>query len=205
MLMADNIRVVLASQSEARRKLLEMAGLAFDVVPSRVDEDAIRQALGAGEETVEPVDVAEILARAKAEDVARREVADVVIGADQVLALGDKIGTKPEDMDAARRQLLQLKGQRHELHTAVVIAKDDEIVWTHSTTVDVVMRDYSAAFVGRYLSHAGSSVLGSVGCYQLEGPGIQLIERFDGDYFSVLGLPLLPLLAELRRMEVLDN
>lgn len=201
MLMADDVSVALASASAVRRRLLEAAGLKFDVLASNVDEDAVRAALV----DVDPVDVAEVLARAKADDVARRINAAVVIGADQVLALGDEVLTKPADMEEARAQLLALKGRRHQLHSAVVIAQDNEVTWVHVDTVDITMRDYSPAFVGRYLSAAGSEALTSVGCYQLEGPGVQLIEKFSGDYFSVLGLPLMPLLAELRRLQVLDS
>jgi septum formation protein len=201
MLMARDFHIVLASKSTARRNMLQAAGLSFDVEASTVDEDAVRAAL----EDVDPIDVAEVLARAKAEDVARRNNADLVIGADQVLALGDQIFTKPADMAEAREQLLALKGQRHQLHSAVVISFEDEIVWAHVDTVDVTMRDYSAEFVGRYLSNAGDQALGSVGCYQLEGLGVQLIENVAGSYFTVLGLPLLPLLAELRRLWVIDQ
>lgn len=200
MLMADGVSVALASASVVRRRLLEAAGLKFDVLASNVDEESVRAALV----DVDPVDVAEVLARAKAEDVAQRINAEVVIGADQVLAFGDDILAKPADMDEARAQLLALKGRRHQLHSAVVIAQDNEITWVHVETVDVTMRDYSPAFVGRYLSAAGSEALTSVGCYQLEGPGVQLIDKISGDYFSVLGLPLMQLLAELRRMQVLD-
>ena len=201
MLMAEDARVALASASTVRRRLLESAGLKFDVLTSNVDEDVVRATLV----DVDPVDVAEVLARAKADDVARRINADVVIGADQVLALGEDVLTKPADMAEARAQLLALKGRRHQLHSAVVIAQDSEITWVHVETVDVTMRDYSPAFVGRYLAAAGVDALASVGCYQLEGPGVQLIDTFSGDYFSVLGLPLMPLLAELRRLQVLDS
>jgi nucleoside triphosphate pyrophosphatase len=201
MLMASGFHIVLASKSAARRQMLEAAGLSFDVEASTVDEDVVRAAL----EDVDPIDIAEVLARAKAEDVARCINADVVIGADQVLALGDEIYTKPADMAAARQQLLALKGQRHQLHSAVAISFEDEIAWAHVDTVDVTMRDYSPEFVGRYLSHAGDQALGSVGCYQLEGMGVQLIDKVVGSYFTVLGLPLLPLLAELRRLQVIDQ
>lgn len=201
MLMANDTKIVLASASASRQRLLQAAGLAFDVLASNVDEPSVRSALV----DVDPVDVAEVLARAKTEDVARRVDARVVIGADQVLAFGGEILAKPTDMAEARAQLLDLKGSSHQLHSAVVIAHDDEISWVHVDTVDVTMRDYSPAFVGRYLSAAGDEALTSVGCYQLEGPGVQMIEKISGDYFSVLGLPLLPLLAELRRMQVLDT
>lgn len=201
MLMAQNARVVLASGSAARKKLLEQAGLTFEVVSSRVDEAAVRSALA----DVDPVDVAEVLARAKTEDVARRVDAPVVIGADQVLALGDEIFAKPADMAEARAQLLALSGTTHQLHSAVAISHEDAINWVHVETVDVTFRDYSAAFVGRYLSAAGDAALGSVGCYQIEGLGVQLVEKFRGDYFSILGLPMIPLLDELRRMQTLDT
>ena len=205
MLMAPDTRIVLASQSPARRRLLEGAGLSFDVVASKVDEEAVRLALTAADDAVAAIDVAEILARAKAEDVARREDADFVIAADQVLEFGDDVLAKPADMDQARRQLMQLKGARHQLHAAVVIAQGSEVTWAHTSTVDVHMRDYSPAFVGKYLSAAGDEALASVGCYQLEGPGVQLIERYQGDYFAVLGLPLMPLLDELRRLGALET
>lgn len=201
MLMASNAHMVLASASAARKMILENAGLQFEVMPSSVDEAAVRGALA----DVDPVDVAEVLARAKTEDVARRVNAPTVIGADQVLALGDEIYAKPADMAEARAQLLALKGRKHQLHSAVVISHDDDIGFVHVDTVDVTMRDYSPAFVGRYLSAVGDAALESVGCYQLEGPGAQLIEAVDGDAFSVLGLPLLPVLAELRRLGVIDT
>lgn len=201
MLMASDCGIVLASASAARGKILENAGLKFEVVPSTVDEAAVRAALV----DVDPVDVAEVLARAKTEDVARRVDADIVIGADQVLAIGDEIFSKPTDMAEARSQLLMLKGRTHQLHTAVAISYEDMISWVHVDSVDVTFRDYSAAFVGRYLSAAGEQALRSVGCYQLEGLGVQLIEKISGDYFSVLGLPLIPLIDELRRLQALDT
>jgi len=200
MLMASGRTMVLASASLARRDMLARAGLGFEVLASNIDEDVVRAAL----DGVDPVDVAEVLARAKAEDVARRVDAEIVIGADQVLALDGEIFAKPVDMAAARTQLLALKGKTHQLHSAVAIAEDDAVTWVHVDTVDVTMRDYSSAFVGRYLSAAGAAALGSVGCYHLEGLGAQLIEKTAGDYFTVLGLPLMALLAQLRGMKVLD-
>jgi len=201
MLIAEGFKIVLASASEVRREMLENAGLEVEVVRSTVDEAGVRAALG----DADPADVAEVLARAKAEDVARRVDAEIVIAADQVLAFGDEIYNTPADMAEARAQLLALRGHRHQLISAVVVVRDDSVSFVHVDTVDVTMRDYSPAFVGRYLSVAGDQALASVGCYQLEGLGAQLIESINGDYFSVLGLPLMPLLAELRRIRVLDS
>ncbi len=202
MLMRNDLKVVLASASDARRSLLENAGLEFDVLASAVDEAAVREALG---HDVAPIDMAEVLARAKAEDVAGKSNADVVIAADQVLAAGDEVFTKAEDMAAARRQLLALKGRQHQLHSAVVMVVNDAVQFVYTDTADVTMRDYSPEFVGRYLSAAGPKALESVGCYQLEGPGAQLIETLEGDFFTVLGLPLFPLLGALRKAGVLDG
>lgn len=112
--------------------------------------------------------------------------------------------TKPADMEAARRQLLAMSGKRHELHSAVTLARDGETLWTHVGTVRLTMRDFGPEFVGRYLAKAGEDILSSVGAYQLEGPGIQLFERIEGDYFTVLGLPLLPLLEKLRERGAIE-
>lgn len=195
--------IVLASSSPTRQRLLKSAGLDFTAVPALVDEDVVRETLTADGEMVEPGDMAEILARAKAEDVSARYPDAVVIGADQVLSCGDELFNKPGMMEAARETLLALRGRTHQLHSAVVIAENGETVWTFVDTADMTMRDFSAIFLGRYLALAGDDVLDSVGAYQLEGPGIQLFERIEGDFFTILGLPLLPLLSELRRRKVI--
>ena len=195
---------MLASGSPTRRKLLQNAGLTFEVVKSRIDEDAIRAALNVRDGEMLPGDVAEILARAKAEEVATRSDDDaIVIGADQILSAGDEIFTKANDFEAAREKLLALSGKSHLLHSAVVLCCDDAVVWSHVETSEVVMRAYSAKFVGQYLSAAGQAALDSVGCYQLEGLGAQLIDHVNGDSFTVLGIPMFALLKELRRREVL--
>jgi septum formation protein len=152
-----------------------------------------------------PQDVAEVLARAKAEAVSELARDAFVIGADQVLALGDRILSKPESMEAARGELLDLSGRSHTLHSAVALARSGATLWAHSETSTLTMRALSPQFIGRYLAAAGGEVLGSVGAYQLEGPGIQLFEKIDGDYFSILGLPLLPLLDALRREGAIDG
>jgi nucleoside triphosphate pyrophosphatase len=197
-------RLILASSSKTRARILQAAGLTFGVQPPGLDEASMRLALS-GEQAVGPHDVAEVLARAKAEAVSDTAADAYVIGADQVLALGDEIISKPKDMEAARRQLLDLRGKSHTLHTAVAVAINGETVWAQTDVATLTMRDFSPEFVGRYLAAAGESVLNSVGVYQIEELGIQLFEKIDGDYFSILGLPLLPLLATLRREGVIDG
>ena len=202
---ARKVSIVLASASPVRRQVLENAGLEFDVEVSSVDEIVVRQALAEEEASIEPGDLAEVLARAKAEDVAGTVDADIVIGADQVLAMNGAIYAKAETIPQARRQLLEFKGKSHQLHSAVAVVREGTCQWVHVEEVSVHMRDYSSAFVGRYLAAAEEDALNSVGCYQIEGLGVQLIEKVEGDYFTVLGLPLLPLLAELRRLGVIGT
>ena len=198
-------RIVLASASPVRRRLLEAAGLNFEVLPSRIDEEAVRSALLGDGDNIDPGDLAEVLARTKADDVIARTDARHVVGADQILAFDGEIFSKPADADEARAHLLALRGQTHVLHSAVVIAEDGDIVWAHVDSVRVTLRQFSPAFVGRYLADVGDDALASVGCYQLEGLGIQLIEKIEGDYHTVLGLPLLALLNELRARGVLQS
>jgi nucleoside triphosphate pyrophosphatase len=192
--------VVLASASRARRELLAAAGVPFTVEPTDVDEPAIRKGLDGGTASTQ---IAEILACAKAQDVSRRHVDSLVIGADQVLAFGDEILTKPGDMNGARATLTKLRGNTHELHAAVALAEKGEVVWTHTATARLTMRAFSDAFLEDYLTRAGDRIGQSVGAYELEGLGVQLFERIEGDYFTILGLPLLPLLAELRAREII--
>lgn len=187
--------LVLASGSAARRRLLEAAGLTFEVDAPRVDEEAAKASLRA--EGLRPRDQADALAELKALSVSRSRPG-FVIGADQMLALGDQVFDKPKDATEAREHLLRLRGQTHELITAAVVAREGAIIWRHIDTPKLKMRAFSDAFLDDYLARAGDGVLRSVGAYQLEGLGAQLFERVDGDYFSVLGLQLLPLLAFLR-------
>lgn len=196
--------LILASTSKARAKLLEAAGLAFIVEPPGLDESVMLQAIS-GERSLDPHDIAEVLARAKAEAVSDLASGAYVIGADQVLVLEDRILTKPDSMEAARRQLLDLCGKSHTLHTAVVVATNGETMWAETQIATLTMRKLSPEFIGRYLAAAGEEVLSSVGAYQLESLGIQLFEKIDGDYFSILGLPLLPLLDTLRREGVIEG
>ncbi|MEZ5843380.1 MAG: Maf family nucleotide pyrophosphatase [Hyphomicrobiaceae bacterium] len=204
--MADNDSrpaLVLASASRARRSLLAAAGLEFEAIASSIDEAAVASGLGAADGEIAGEDLAEILARAKAEEVSERTPDRFVIGGDQVLTVDGRQLSKPESIDGVRDQLLSLRGRTHELASAVVLAEAGETVWNHVEIARVTLRDFSMKALGAYLAASGEHVVGSVGGYQLEGAGVQLIERVEGDYFTVLGLPLLPLLAELRRRRLI--
>ena len=203
-LQAGRPPLILASTSKSRARILEGAGLAFIVEPPGLDESLMRQAVS-GEKTLDPHDVAEILARAKAEAVSELAPKAYVIGGDQVLALGQTVFTKPDSMEAARRQLLDLSGKTHTLHTAVAVATNGDTIWAETTIATLTMRKLSPEFIGRYLAAGGEEAMSSVGAYQLESIGAQLFEKIDGDYFSILGLPLIPLLDTLRREGVIEG
>ena len=196
--------LILASGSKSRARILEAAGLAFIVEPPGLDEAVMRQAVS-GARSLSPHDVAEVLARAKAEGVSDLARQAYVIGGDQVLALGETVFSKPDSMEAARRQLLDLRGKTHTLQTAVAVATTGETIWAETTIAMLTMRKLSPEFLGRYLAAAGDEVLNSGGAYQLESLGVQLFEKIDGDYFSILGLPLIPLLDTLRRESVIES
>lgn len=187
--------LILASGSATRRKMLEDAGVAIAVEKPRVDEEAVKAGLRA--EGLKPREQADALAEVKALSVSRLR-SGLVLGADQMLALGDQAFDKPADRAEARAQLLALRGKTHVLLTAAVIARDGRVIWRHVDTPKLTMRAFSDAFLDDYLDRVGEGALSSVGGYQLEGLGAQLFSRVDGDYFSVLGLPLMPLLAYLR-------
>lgn len=203
--MLHDANIILASGSRARREMLQGAGLSFTVKTGDVDEDAIRAALydKNDEAIVDPADVAEILAIAKAEAVSRLNPDAFIIGGDQVLSFNDEILTKPKNEAAARRQLVSFRGKVHALHSAVALAHQGETLWSTIDTAEMYVRDFSEAFLDDYMRRAGRTVLDSVGAYLLEGLGIQLFDRIEGDYFTVLGLPLIPLLVELRARRLL--
>ena len=194
--------LTLASASPYRLEMLRRAGLAVEPVPSTIDERAAEEPLLEAE--AEPEDVASVLAEAKAADVSAR-TPGLVIGADQVLALDGAILHKPRDMEEARRRLLALSGRTHLLHSAAVLAENGETLWRHVETARMTMRDLDPGFIGRHLAAVGDVALTSVGAYQIEGPGVQLFDRVEGDLFTVIGMPLLPLLAELRRRGAIDG
>lgn len=188
--------LILASTSPARNALLAGAGVRFAARPATIDERAIQaDELGKG---ADARGIARALAEAKALAVARADPDAMVIGADQVLALGSELLHKPADLAAAAAQLGKLRGGAHILIAAVALARDGEVLWSHIETARLTMRAFSDAERDRVLDLEGKQILGSVGAYRLEGPSIQLFERIDGDYFTILGLPLLPLFAALR-------
>jgi len=187
--------LVLASRSAARRALLEAAGVPIELCPADLDE----RALEATASTQEPAAIAALLAREKASFAAKGHPGRLVLGADQTLALGTKRFSKPADRLAARAQLKALRGRTHELHAAVALVQDGAVVFECVETARLTMRSFSDAFLDRYLETLGAGALTSVGGYQLEGLGIQLFEHIDGDYFTILGLPLLRALDFLRQ------
>jgi septum formation protein len=198
--MSDAPRLILASGSTARRMMLSAAGLTFEVCPARIDEALIRDSMMSESACVEGSDIAAALAMAKALTIAEQNPGATVIGSDQVLALGSRIFSKADCLDDARDVLDRLRGRTHELVSAVVVARDDDVVWSGIDSAHLTMRRFTDEFLGLYLERMGDRALHTVGCYELEGLGVQLFERVEGDYFTILGMPLLPLLEQLRRM-----
>jgi septum formation protein len=187
--------LILASQSAARQSLLAGAGLKFESSPALIDERALEAAgLGKPSEAV-----ARALAEAKALSVSALRPADWVIGADQMLDLAGERLHKPADLAAARAQLWALRGRTHALHSGIALARHGAIVWSTVESARLTMRAFSAGDLDAVLAAEGTALLGAVGSYRLEGPSIGLFERLEGDYFTILGLPLLPLLAALRQ------
>ena len=187
--------LVLASRSGSRRAMLEAAGIPLEVRVADIDERAVEVAAG----VCAPGDAALLLACEKARTVGRLMPSRLVTGADQTLSFGSRRLDKPGDAAAARAQLTMLAGRVHHLHSAVAVAQGDEVLFKTVDTAVLTMRPVTAGFLDRYLAAAGDDVLSSVGAYQLEKTGIHLFERIEGNYFTILGLPLLPLLAFLRR------
>jgi septum formation protein len=191
--------LILASQSGARQMLLGNAGIAFEAIPADIDERGIQKSSG----LTAPGEIAKLLAREKALWVSQRNPGRVVVGADQTLALGDRLFSKPASRAAAAEQLRLLAGNRHELHAAFAVARDGKILSADVSVAGMTVRVLSEAEIEAYLDQAGDAVTTSVGAYQLEGLGVHLFERIDGDHFTILGLPLLPLLAFLRSERLL--
>ena len=187
--------LILASASVSRRQMLQNAGLDFTIETSGVDEDEVKLSLAAEKAT--PRDIAEMLAELKAKRVSLRHPEAMVIGADSTLACNGRLFDKPPTIEAARRQLQALAGQTHELHSSVVVARGGVRLWHCNEHARLTMRPLSDVFLDAYLARAGEAVTTSVGAYQLEGVGAHLFTRVEGDYFTILGLPLLPLLSFL--------
>ena len=194
---------MLASGSPFRKAMLEAAGVDIDVVPAKIDERSVEKTLeGTG---ASPEDVAQVLAEAKALDVSERSPGRLVLGCDQTLSLGEELFHKPADMEGARRHLLKLSGKTHQLNSAAVLARNGEALWRDVGIARLTMRKLEPAFIGRHLARVGPMALNSVGAYQIEGEGVQLFEKIDGDYFTIVGLPLLAVLRELRAMGAIDG
>jgi len=186
--------LILASQSRARQTLLINAGIGFEVVPADIDERAVQQA----SRLKAPEAIAKLLAREKALFVSTHRPGHFVVGSDQTLALGQRMFSKPAGRAQAAEQLGALAGRSHELHSAVAVARDGKILFEASSLARMTMRPLGASEIDAYLDQAGEAVTTSVGAYQLEGLGVHLFERIEGDHFTILGLPLLPLLGFLR-------
>ena len=196
-------RLVLASGSRFRKAMLEAAGIDIDVIPAEIDERAVEKPLeGTG---ASPEEVAQILAEAKALDVSEKNPGRLVLGCDQTLSLGEELFHKPADMESARHHLLALSGKTHQLNSAAVLARNGETLWRYVGVANLTMRKLDPAFIGRHLARVGAVALNSVGAYQIEGEGVQLFEKIEGDYFTIVGLPLLPLLRELRSIGAIDG
>jgi septum formation protein len=197
--------LVLASASPARRAVLEAAGLRFEALAAAVDEAAIKESAQA--EGIPAAEAALMLAEAKAMRIGARRPEALVIGGDQLLTCtidgASRWFDKPPDMAAARNQLLALRGRRHELVTATIAWRGGARIWQDVTTPRLTMRDFSEAFLDAYLAAEGAALLGSVGAYRLEGPGVQLMAKVEGEHSAILGLPLIPLLGFLRQHGVL--
>ena len=194
--------LILASGSAARRQILTGAGVSFLVQPADIDEEALKEALLAKGQP--PIAIAQALARAKA--LARsKQTPGLVIGADQTLDLAGTLFNKAASLAEAEASLRLLRGKTHQLHSATALALNGQLVWQEVVSASLTMRDFSDRFLSRYLEQQGSAILSCVGGYQLESHGVQLFEQIEGDYFTILGLPLSGLLAQLRQWGVLDQ
>lgn len=191
--------LILASQSRARQDLLFNAGISFEAIPAEIDERAVQQSAG----LAAPDEVAALLAREKALSISMQHPAKYVIGADQILASGKRLFSKPAGRAQAAEQLRMLAGQSHELHSAVAVARDGKILFEGASVARMTMRALAETEIEAYLDEAGEAVTSSVGAYQLEGLGVHLFEKIEGDHFTILGLPLLQMLAFLRSQRLL--
>jgi septum formation protein len=193
--------LVLASKSKVRREVLEAAGIPVEVASADIDERGIEAQSGLSD----PGEVAKLLAREKARAVAQAKPGRLVLGADQTLALGERRFSKAADRAGAREQLKALRGNTHALHSAVAVLRGGEVLYEHVAVARLTMRAFSDGFLDAYLDEVGAAAMASVGGYQLEGRGAQLFECVEGDHFTVLGMPLLPLLGWLRGAKLMES
>lgn len=195
--------LILASSSASRQMLMRNAGLVFSAIPADIDERAIDERLE--KDGASPLEVALQLAQAKALAVSEAHPSAIVLGCDQTMSLAGRVYHKPKDLEEAHAHLMSLSGKTHRLNSAAVLVKGGEMIWQTVTNADLTVRELTAEFVTRHLQSVGKKALTSVGAYQLEGEGIQLFTSIEGDYFTILGLPLLPLLEKLRELGVIDG
>ena len=190
---------ILASGSQIRRQILDGAAIGFSVIKPDVDEAAIK----AARSELSPAEMALVLGQAKAEAVSRDQPGALVLGADQTMELDGRLLDKLPDAALARDRLIAMRGRAHQLHSGLTLCRDGETVWQYGQTSTLHVRAFSDEFLDHYLAHAGFALTASVGAYAYEGLGAQLFEKVEGDYYAILGLPLLPLLAALRDQGVL--
>jgi septum formation protein len=195
-------RLILASGSTIRAQILDGAGLEYEVISKPVDESAIKMSMLA--EGARLRDIADALAEAKALRVSRQETG-FVIGADQIMVMDNELYDKPKTIDAVRSRLKLMRGKTHKLLGAVVVCENAQVVWRHLAVTTLSVRNFSDAFLDTYIEAEGEALTKSVGAYRFEGPGAQLFSKVEGDFFSILGLPLLPLLDYLRIREVIAS
>ena len=201
--MTTHIKLILASGSPFRKQLMEAAGLSFTAEPASIDERKIEAPLVEG--GASPEEVAAALAKAKAEDVAKKNRQAFVIGSDQVMSMDGQLFHKCTSVEMAREQLRSMRGKTHRLSSAISIVQDGAEVWNHVSVADLAFRDFTDAFLDSYIANAGPKVLLTVGAYSYEGLGQQLFEKVEGDFFTIIGLPMLPLLAALRDLAIIPR
>ncbi len=194
--------IILASKSTHRQTLLQNAGVKFSAQAADINEREVETPLI--EAGLAGEDVAEVLAIAKATEISKSNTDAYVIGCDQTLSLEEELLHKVSNMEEAQKRLLLLSGKKHQLNAAVSLVRNSEVLWSHVEVATITMRKLDPGFIGRHLSDAGEKILSSVGAYQIEGLGVQLFEKVEGDYFSIIGLPILPLLAELRKLDLVE-
>lgn len=193
------MKLILASGSLARRNMLEAAGLEFDVIPADIDEASILDTLQ--QENAAPEIIAKELAQKKALDVSSQNQSSLVVGGDQILEIDGQILSKASDKNAALSKLKMLRGKTHHLISAVAVSRGDELLWGHTEKASLTMHECEDAFLEDYAEKAGQALTRSVGAYELEAQGSWLFEKIEGDYFTILGMPLLPLLTYLRTQQ----